>query len=249
MRIFNPAFIIEAIAQLLPYLSITLLIMAGTVVFGGLLGIIIAAAMIKENKILKAISYFYTYLVRCVPSIVLLFIVFYGLPQVVMLISGKNINSYNSIFFVLITFSILYSANFAEVCRSSYLSVDKGQREAAVSIGLSEFQAFYRIVLPQCIAVGLPNFTNSLVSLMKEGALAYTIGLVDIMGKGTLIIANNYGAYALETYIALGIIYWFMTIIFKSVFGALEKRLMRGKMIVRSREYNKAILIETNNSE
>lgn len=239
MRLFNPQFILEAIPQLLPYLNITLLIMISTVILGGLLGILIAAAMIRKNKILKALAYFFTYIIRCVPSIVLLFIIFYGLPQVVLQITGKDINSYNSAFFVLITFSILYSANFAEVCRSSYLAIDKGQREAAISMGLSEFQAFYRIVLPQCIAVGLPNFTNSLVSLMKEGALAYTIGLVDIMGKGKLIIANNYGAYAIETYIALGIIYWILTIIFERVFGMIERRLLRGKLIINSAEVEK----------
>jgi amino acid ABC superfamily ATP binding cassette transporter, permease protein len=62
---------------------------------------------------------------------------------------------------------------------------------------------------------------------MKEGALAYTIGLIDLMGKGDLIIYNNQGAYNLETYIALSLIYWAMTIIIEKTFMHLEMRLSR----------------------
>ena len=66
---------------------------------------------------------------------------------------------------------------------------------------------------------------------MKEGALAYTIGFIDLMGKGQLIIGNHYGAYALETYIALALIYWGMTILIEKIFALCEARLSRGKKI------------------
>jgi L-cystine transport system permease protein len=77
--------------------------------------------------------------------------------------------------------------------------------------------------------VALPNFGNALIALMKEGALAYTIGMIDMMGQGTLIISRNYGAYGLETYIALALIYWALTIIFERTFRGIEKYLSRGK--------------------
>jgi L-cystine transport system permease protein len=64
---------------------------------------------------------------------------------------------------------------------------------------------------------------------MKEGALAYTIGMIDMMGQGTLIISRNYGAYGLEIYIALALIYWALTIIIEKGFGLLERFLSRGK--------------------
>lgn len=117
----------------------------------------------------------------------------------------------------------------SEVFRSAYESIDKGQREAAVSIGMSEFQAFRRIILPQCTLVAIPNFTNALVNLIKEGSLAYTIGLIDIMGKGQLIIGANQGSYNLETYLALFILYWVLTIIIEVSSKILEKRLSQGK--------------------
>jgi len=130
---------------------------------------------------------------------------------------------------VIITLSLLFGANMGELMRAAYLSVDKGQREAALGAGLTETQAFIRIVLPQAAAAALPNFCNALTALMKEGALAYTIGMIDMMGQGMLIIARNYGAYGLETYTALALIYWAMTVIIERSFRALEKRLARGR--------------------
>jgi L-cystine transport system permease protein len=87
-------------------------------------------------------------------------------------------------------------------------------------------------VLPQAAVAALPNFGNSLIALMKEGALAFTIGFVDVMGQGMLIVSRNYGAYALETYVALALIYWGLTILIERSFSVVERRLSRGKKSV-----------------
>ena len=233
MRIFYPDFIVKALLQILPYLGVTIGIVAGTVFGGGLLGLLIARAKIRRKRISKALADSYTYIVRCIPSIVMLFLVYYGLPELILAATGYNCNGFPKIFFVLFTFIILFAANMSEVMRSAYEAIDSGQMEAALSTGLSGFQSFRRIVLPQSIAVALPNFSNALITLMKEGALAYTIGMVDIMGKGKLIIGINYGAYALETYIALGILYWLLTILVEKSFGTLERKLLKGKRILQ----------------
>lgn len=228
MRPFHPLFILEVLPELFRYLPVTLGIMAGTVLFGGLLGFLLAVAKVKRNPVTKALANIYTYVTRCVPSIVKLFVVFYGLPEL-LLSFGININGFSNGFFVIVTFSILYAATISEVFRSAYLSIDKGQREAAVSIGMTEWQAFRRILLPQSIVVALPNFTNSLVNLMKEGALAYTIGLIDIVGQGNRIIGRYQGSYTLEVYLAMAILYWVLTVIIQKIFGLLEKKLSKGK--------------------
>lgn len=229
MRPFDPSFIWEVIPKLLPYLSVTLYMLFGTVFFGSLLGLVLARAKVRRRRIPKLLADIYIVALRCTPPIVLLFIVFYGLPELLMYTAGVDINSFHRGIFVLVTFTLLFAASISEVMRTAYESVEKGQREAAVSIGLSEFQAFYRIVLPQAVTVALPNFANALVNLMKDGSLAYTIGLIDIMGQGTLIISRYYGSYALETYIALALIYWSMTLLIEKSFHALEKRLSKGK--------------------
>lgn len=225
MRPFNPMKIPEFIPQLLPFLSVTLAIMLATVFFGGILGFILAFCKLK-GRVSAKIAQAYIYIIRCIPSIVMLFMVYYGLPKF-LLVFNMDINNYDRAFFVILTFSLLFAASMAEVFRTAYIAIDKGQTEAALSIGLTPLQAFIRIVFPQALVVALPNFTNALVNLMKEGALAYTIGLIDLMGKGDLIIYNNQGAYNLETYIALSLIYWAMTIIIEKTFMHLEMRLSR----------------------
>lgn len=225
MRPFNPMKIPEFIPQLLPFLSVTLAIMLATVFFGGILGFILAFCKLK-GRVSAKIAQAYIYIIRCIPSIVMLFMVYYGLPKF-LLVFNIDINNYDRAFFVILTFSLLFAASMAEVFRIAYIAIDKGQTEAALSIGLTPLQAFIRIVFPQALVVALPNFTNALVNLMKEGALAYTIGLIDLMGKGDLIIYNNQGAYNLETYIALSLIYWAMTIIIEKTFMHLEMRLSR----------------------
>ncbi len=225
MRPFNPMKIPEFIPQLLPFLSVTLAIMLATVFFGGILGFILAFCKLK-GRVSAKIAQAYIYIIRCIPSIVMLFMVYYGLPKF-LLIFNIDINNYDRAFFVILTFSLLFAASMAEVFRTAYIAIDKGQTEAALSIGLTPLQAFIRIVFPQALVVALPNFTNALINLMKEGALAYTIGLIDLMGKGDLIIYNNQGAYNLETYIALSLIYWAMTIIIEKTFMHFEMRLSK----------------------
>ncbi|HEX2985337.1 MAG TPA: amino acid ABC transporter permease [Caproiciproducens sp.] len=229
MRPFNPSYILKAFIDVLPFLPVTVCMVLGSVFFGSMLGLVLARAKIRRHRVTKKLADFYIGALRCTPPIVLLFIVFYGLPELLENTVGIDINSSSKGIFVLITFTLLFAAAMAEVMRTAYESVDKGQREAAVSIGMTELQAFNRIILPQAVVVALPNFGNSLINLMKDGSLAYTIGLIDIMGQGTLIISSNYGSYALETYIALAIIYWGLTILIEKTFSLLEKRLSKGK--------------------
>ena len=236
MRPFDATKIFQVLPALLPYLSVTLLMMLGTVFTGGLLGFMLARAKLSKRRFLRTLAGGYTAALRCTPSVVLLFIVYYGLPELIMGLFGININFIDKGLFVLITFALLFAASMSEVMRSAYLAVDRGQREAALSIGMSEAQCLFRITLPQAVVFALPNFSNALINLMKEGSLAYTIGLIDVMGQGNLIISRNYGAHALETYLALAIIYWTLTLLLQYTFGAIERRLSRGRKSVTAQE-------------
>jgi L-cystine transport system permease protein len=229
MRPFDPLFIIEVMPDLLPYLWVTLAVVISSVVLGTLFGFVLAAAKLSRRRLYRLLGNGYTCVVRCTPSIILLFIVFYGLPKFFLEVFDYDINEFHKMFFVVATFTLLFAATISEVIRSAYLAIDRGQYEAAVSIGLTPFQAFYRIILPQGTILALPNFGNSFINLLKEGALAYTIGLIDLLGSGNLIIARNYGSYALEIYIALSVLYWGMAILFEKAFFTLENRLSRYK--------------------
>jgi len=107
----------------------------------------------------------------------------------------------------------LFAASISEVFKSSYQALPKGQLEAGLSIGLTDYQTFVRILLPQAFRIALPNITTAIINLLKDIALAYTIGLVDLMGAGNLVISRNLGNYSLETYTAVAIIYWGLALI------------------------------------
>ena len=136
MRQFHAQYIWTAFIDLVPYLWVTLAMMAGTVFFGGLLGLLLARAKIRRGKLSRALAEVYIYLTRCIPSIVMLFVVYYGLPEF-LLTFGIDMNHVGKGVFVIITFSVLFSSAMCEVFRSAYLSVDPGQTEAALSIGMS----------------------------------------------------------------------------------------------------------------
>lgn len=228
-RPFNPGYILEVLPRLLAFLPVTLGVAAATAVLGTLLGFVLAKAKLGSSALARGLADAYTWVLRCTPSIVLLFLVYYGLPALVKAAFGVDASRWHRAFYVVLTFTLFFAATMSELMRSAYLAVDRGQREAALSHGLSEFQAFRRIVLPQAAVSALPNVATALVALLKEGSLAYTVGLVDLMGQGSLIIARGFGAWSLETYLAASLIYWALTVAIEKAAGALERRLSVGR--------------------
>ena len=228
-RPFYPARIFETIPVLLPYLLVTFEILLGVVIVGVGIGFLLARGMLSKHKWKNRIAGFIINAFRCTPSIVMLFVVFYGLPTLFWALFKIDINDWTKVFYVVTALGLLFSASAAEIMRSSYLAVPAGQREAALTSGLTEAEAFRRITLPQAFVISIPNLGNSFIVLLKEGSLAFTIGLIDVMGKGNLIISLNYGAYALETYIALAIIYWTLTILLEQLFKKIEKHFSKGR--------------------
>lgn len=229
-RPFSPDIIFTSIPALLPYLTVTLVVGLTSILTGSILGMLLAWAKLSGHKVIRALADGYTYIIRCTPSIVLLFIVFYGLPKFMEAEFGIDMDNLSRAIFVIITFTLLFGAYVSEVFRSAYETVDRGQYEAAVTIGLSPKQAFFRVMLPQATVIALPNFGNSVINLMKESALAYTIGLIDLLGRTNLIISKNYGAYGVELYVACLLIYWALSFLIEQAFLRMESYLGRGRL-------------------
>ncbi|MDD3114942.1 MAG: amino acid ABC transporter permease [Anaerovibrio sp.] len=244
-RIFDFSMIGTALPDLLQYLDITLLVAGSSIAFGSLLGMLLAWAKLDGVRPLYWLAQGYTYIIRCTPSIVLLFIVFYGLPEAADSIFSYDMNDMHRGVFAVIAFTMLFGAYISEVFRAAYMAVPRGQYEAAVCAGLSSMQAFFHIMLPQAALIALPNFGNSVISLLKEGALAYTIGLIDLIGRGNLLISQNFGAYGIEIYLACLLIYWAMALGLEYIFGKAEQYLGKGRGVQakkRTARSSKALL-------
>ncbi|MGE7624490.1 amino acid ABC transporter permease [Viridibacillus sp. NPDC096237] len=227
-KYFDASYIWESLPILLPFLKVTFMIAGLSILLGSFFGLLLTIAKLSNSKIAQKLANVYTTIMRCTPSIVLLFLVYYGVPALAENF-GINLHDIDTAIFVIVTFTLQFAAIISEVIRSSYGSIDKGQYEAAVSVGLTPFQAYRRIIFPQALVVALPNLGNGIIALLQEGALAYTIGLIDVVGKANLIIASNINAHALEIFIALAIIYWVLSLIIEKIFSILEKFFSKGK--------------------
>ena len=134
-----------------------------------------------------------------------------------------DINVIPGMVYVLIAYSFNIGAYMAETIRSSIEAVDRGQFEAARSVGMTSFQVYTRIIIPQTFVIALPNLGNSLISAVKDTSLMFVAGLVDVMAKAKIIGARAYNY--LEVYIAAALIYWGTCLLIEIVFRLLEKKL------------------------
>lgn len=225
MRAFRWDMFTEFFVKILPYISVTLTYVVGSVLFGFFIGIGIAMLRLSKKRALQVIGSLYVTIFRSVPSVVLLFVIYYGLPMWVENSFGIILEDTDTIVYVIVTFSLLLGSSMSEIIRTSYLAVPKGQYEAAVMVGLTPFTAIRRIVFPQGFVVALPNFGNIFIFMIKKGALAYTIGLHDILGRGMYLGGLKANVYNLELYLALTFIYWPCTFILEKAFKMWEKSL------------------------
>ena len=231
---FTPLYILQVIPELLRRLGVTLWLAAATMLLSTLFGALLAWAKLGKSRVLRALANAYTAVLRCTPTLILLFLCYYGLPKVFAPL-GIDLNRMSRFCYSLIAFTLLNGALMSEVIRSTYESIDRGQFEAAATVGMTPFQTLRRIILPQGVYIALPNLGTTMITLLKEASLAFTIGLVDLMGQAKLIISLRYGARALETYLALTLIYWALTFLIARLVSRLERAFGAGRF-ERARE-------------
>lgn len=232
MRTINLSRILEYFLKSLPNLRVTLTYVFFSLILGFALGGLIAKGRMSRNKAISALAQGYVTLVRSTPSIILLFLVFYGLSAVTTGTFNIFLNSLPTVVFVIITFTINIGASSSEIIRSAYNSVSKGQLEAALSVGMTQLQAFNHVLLPQMFRNSIPNIGNTIIFLIKEGALAYVIGLRDVLGQAYFLSALDMNAYALDMCVALTLIYWPITAGLEKLFSVLEKKLEYKHVVV-----------------
>jgi L-cystine transport system permease protein len=220
-KAFDIMLIFEFIPTLIHYLGVTLQILAASIILGFALGIAAAIPRLFKIPLLNQLVILYVSFIRGTPILIQLFLVFYGLPAVLMLLFTIDITRLDAIYFVIITYAISNGAGFAEIFRAAIRAVDYGQTEAAYSVGMTSRQNFFRIVLPQAVRIAFPNLANSVIGSLKDTSLAFTIGVMDMMGRGDTLIAAT--AHAIEVYLSLSIIYYIVVVLFEKIFSKLEK--------------------------
>lgn len=225
---FDIQFIIESIPKLITALPLTLFIAFMALLLGLPLALLAAWGKISGPKIVKVILRVFTDLIRGIPTVVLLYILYFGLPIWVYALSGVNINSWAKWVFVVIALAIDITANNSEMFRSAYTSIERGQIEAAHSLGYTQLQRFIHVLLPQGLYVILPNLGSSVLAIIQATALVYTLGIFDLLGKARQIDTNVSHVKTFEMYFICAIIYWLIALLMDRLFKVFEKKLSKG---------------------
>lgn len=217
----------ENIPKILPYLSVTFSIVVYATVFGVLLGMVIVLVQIKKIPGLSQLVKVYVSFMRGTPMLVQLMLVYYGIPALLDPILGTRINrEWGAVNFAYVTF-ILNQGAFLSAIFSAITSIPYGQTEAGLSAGLTEFQTFYRIVLPQMVKTALPPFGSDLVGLFQNSSLVFLIGVTDIMGRAKTI--GTATKHVLEAYVFVVIIYIVISLSVRLLFFRLNNKMKYGK--------------------
>lgn len=230
----NYTFLIDTFFIALSGVPITLLVTIVALLMALPLGFLLALTRINQVPVLNWFSRIYVSFVRGTPIIIQIFIVYASVPLILSLFFEKyniNINVYNinPIWYAFIVFSFSTTAILIEVFRSALSTVNKGQLEAAQSVGLSNFQAYRRIVIPQALVVALPNICTATVNLIKATSLGYAMSLQEITLKAK--VAANVGYNYVEAYIDIFLVYIILCSLVEYGFKIYEKRLRRYKYL------------------
>jgi len=192
-------------------IKLTILILA----LGLVLGLIIAFSQTYGNKPVRLLAGIYDRIFRSVPELVLLLLVFYGLPNI-----GFRLSPFYA---AVLALGLRSAAYMAQIFRGSFMSVGSDQLTAAYSLGMGEYRAFIYVIFPQAIRAFIPPFANEYAIILKDTSLAYAIGVVELLRHGQYIIAVEYKP--LPIFLVIAAIYFVLTFGVARLLKMLENKL------------------------
>ncbi len=217
---FSPVW--AGLPQLLRGAWVTVEITSVSLLLGCFMGLVVGLGRLKpERRIVYGICTTYVAVIRGTPLLVQLFILFFGLPQFGIL--------WPAFFCGVIGLGVYSGAYVSEVVRGAIQSVDRGQMEAARSLGMSSGLAMRSVVLPQAVVRMIPPLGNEFIALIKNSALVSLLTIHDVMHEGQKIISVSYRS--LEVYLAIAVVYFVLTGATTLALRHIEKRLRAGGMV------------------
>ncbi len=206
----------------------TLILAFFTLLFGTLLGILMAMARLSPFRPLKWLATAYIEFFRGTPLMVQLMFIFYGLPMLgVTFPDVPFIENFQRFAAGIVAMSLNSCAYVAEIIRSGIQAVDPGQMEAARSLGFKKSQSMMMVILPQAIRNILPALGNEFVTVIKESSIVSVIGIADLMYRTNGVKAKNYKT--LECLFIAAMIYFVLTFVSGRLISLMERRLRRGR--------------------
>lgn len=220
----------ECLPQLIDGTFMTFKLVMFTMVAGLILAIPLALLRNSKSRLLSWPAFGYIYFFRGTPLLVQLFIIYYGFSQFEW-VRESFLWTFlgDSYWCSVIAFTLNTTAYAGEIIRGAIRSVQKGQIEAAISVGMSKFQIYKHIITPQAGLIAVPGYSNELVLMMKGTSLASTVALLEITGITRNLIAETF--MPIEFFFLAGCIYMFLSTGFIIVLSLVEKRLSRFRLV------------------
>lgn len=201
---------------------VTIEVTSVSVFFGVIIGLIMALAKISNRKILKAPAIMYIEFFRGTPLFVQILLFYFGIPNLIMNLFNTTVR-FNPIMAGMIICSLNSGAYVAEIFRAGIQSIDRGQMEAARSLGLTHKMAMWSIILPQAFKRVLPPLGNEFIVLLKETSILAIIGVEELTKKGQLHTAVTFDAFF--TYSGVALTYLILTLSISRLVSLIERRL------------------------
>lgn len=199
--------------QVLEGLRVTLVIFILTLILSIPLGIIVALGRRSKIKLISKVTGTYVLIMRGTPLLLQIVFIFFGLPNLNIVIDRFPA--------AIIAFTLNYAAYFGEIFRAGIASVSVEQYEAAKVLGLSKRDTFFRIILPQAFKTVLPPIANEIVTLVKDTALVYVIGLDELLRVGKIACNRDSSLIPL---IVIGVVYMILIGILSKILNKVEKK-------------------------
>jgi len=210
--------ILPSLPYILEGIPVTLLYTLTSLTLGFFLGIILAMMKVSHSQVSQWIGRIYTSIFRGTPLLLQLTLIYFASPE----ITGYKITPWEA---GILTFSLNSAAYVSEIIRAGILAVDRGQTEAALSLGIPYPLMMKDIILPQAIRNILPALVNESVDLLKESALISVIGGADILRRANVVASEKYLYF--EPLIVVGLLYYILVMIFSGLAKVLEKRMVQ----------------------
>ncbi len=204
----------------------TLLLALCGLLFGTLLGMIFGILSVVKNKVCNVIAMIFVDVVRGVPMIVLAFFVFFGVPYCLNNMMGLSA-TLTALQAGTICLALNCGAYMAEIIRAGIQSVDKGQMEAARSLGLPYWRAMQRVILPQAIRTMVPSIINQFIITLKDTSILSVIGFPELVNTAKNVVANTFKSFQVWTIV--GIMYLIIILILSKAAKRLERSWSRGR--------------------
>lgn len=201
---------------LLRALKITFEISIVAEIISLVVGLLIAILRVQQSRPLQWLAIAFIDFFRAVPLLVLLIWLYYG----VTIITGLSFSAFQA---GVIGIGVLYGANLAEIFRAGLEAVPVGQREAALTLGLSRRQALQSVVLPQAIRISIPPLGNMWIGVMKDSTLVSILGIQEIMRTAQNVVLTNFRPF--EIYTTVAAIYLALVFIFSRLIAILERKM------------------------